>query len=249
MKPYTFNVVANTPMPIELGGEYFLADLAPGPYTVEFFAASKNKREEQLDAAVDGDWATPKDGFSSIKVTSPTTQAVRFFIGRGRVGRFRVSGSVDVSDRVGRLLGIVYGTLGQLAQVAIGGVNALQFTNRGFAYGASFKSTTALAANTSETVLAVGSNANGAIIWRASGRSNQGAAFNHLTLHAHTAAPNSPTVGDVLASADSGLTAAGLFESSLKLEQPVFVAAGKGIFWNSLLAESNAMRSVLYTVL
>jgi len=98
MKPYTFALGANQIMDASLGGEYFLLDVAPSPVKFEFFGAGNLRREETLEDALPGDWATPENGFASIKITNGAVpQSVRFYVARGRVGRFRVSVSGGIN--------------------------------------------------------------------------------------------------------------------------------------------------------
>jgi hypothetical protein len=98
MKPYTFALAANQIMDASLGGEYFLLDVAPSPVKFEFFGAGNLRREETLEDALPGDWATPEKGFAGIKITNGAVpQSVRFYVARGRVGRFRVSVSGGIN--------------------------------------------------------------------------------------------------------------------------------------------------------
>ena len=116
-------------------------------------------------------------------------------------------------------------------------------------YGASYKSTTALAANTSEAVFAAGSNTNGAIVWHADAITVTGVSSNAMAWAAHTAAPNSVTVGDVLASNNNSTVVAGVTNTHARLNRPVFVPAGKGFYFTSAVGESSAYRSASYTLL
>lgn len=256
MKRYSIDLAAGVPVPVVLGGRYFLIDNAPSPVQVEFFGANGVKREEELSAAQSADWAAPEEGFASMRFTSAALQTVSFYVSRGRTGSNR--GAYDVTDRAARLLGIVYGNLGQLAQVAIGGVNALQITNRGLAYGARFTSTAALASGATEQVFSAASNANGAIIARVVSYELQTAGgFNNSQcwLHAHTGAPAAITDGDVLMGAMENAMgengASTRMFSSGKLDQPLFIAAGKGVWFrnNGPAAQTTAARSVLYTLI
>lgn len=105
----------------------------------------------------------------------------------------------------------------------------VQVGDWGYPYGTSFKSSTALVAATSETVLAAGSNVNGLIIHAQGARGVNVTAGAVHGLGVHTAAPNGLTVGDVLClSNNSNFTA--LFDQASELKRAVRVAAGKGIF-------------------
>jgi hypothetical protein len=119
-----------------------------------------------------------------------------------------------------------------------------------FQYGASYKSITNMAANTSDVVFLPAANINGAIIWRASGFSGNAVSMSLFSLVAHSSAPNSPVVGDSLVVHDNAVLVSGVtYVSFLKLERPVFVSAGKGVYFNTTLAESGAFRNCLYSLL
>lgn len=271
--------VAATPIAFGVFGSFFRIRTAAAGIDVTFFRGEK-KLQENLVSATAAEWAYPEGGFDKVVVTSSAGQLVEFDIYAGRVGSDAVSGSVsiigapdvNVTDRAARLLGVIYGTLGQaaqvliggvnalasycygtlgaLAQVAIGGVNALQVTTRGISYGAAFSSTAAMAANTSATVFTPAANVNGAIVWRAGAHSFNASQFGQLSLIAHTAAPNSPTVGDVIgmqtAAAESGTDRVLI----LSLSDPVFIPAGKGLYFNVTIAETaNNYRHAVYTLL
>jgi hypothetical protein len=145
------------------------------------------------------------------------------------------------------------GTLGALAQVAIGGINALIVTERGFTYGAAYVSSTSKAANTPEQVFSTAANVNGAIVWRAGFSSVDGGVTQAQKGYiAKTgAAPLSVIDGDCIAQADNyyqNAAATNMFSLG-KLERHVFVSAGKGLWFISANAELNAHRHVLYTLL
>jgi len=115
-------------------------------------------------------------------------------------------------------------------------------------YGASYKSNTNLAANTPETVFAPGSNVNGAYVWEAgfvhSNAGGMGAAFL-----AKTSAPATVLDGDVVCGM-SGAAASGASNLNFgQMPQPVFVPAGKGLYFISTNAENNANRHALFTLL
>lgn len=220
----------------------------------------------------DGRIAAP-DPFVRFEITTQGAENVTFFVTDATGGNKSVS--ADVSDRAARLLGITYGNLGQIDQIAlggrnlqtvqawgdlgklvqalIGGVNALQVTERGFTYGASFKSTSALANNATEQVFAAATNVNGCILWAGDLFSALGGAgVACIGLHAHTAAPAAFTDGDVVLKVVSDFaTAAGELGRENDLKRAVLIPAGKGLwFLNSGgTAEAAARRNLLYTLL
>lgn len=97
MKRYTLDLVAGAIKDADIGGEYFLVDVAPSPYKVEFFGGNSVKREESLDAAQPADWATPEKGFARMKFLSAVTQTIFFYVSNGRTGNNRFSGSITSS--------------------------------------------------------------------------------------------------------------------------------------------------------
>jgi hypothetical protein len=112
MKPYTIDLVANTPKLLDIGGTLLVVDTAPTPFRIDFLGVNGNRRDEYLDAAQAADFATPENGFGKVLLTSPVTQTVKFYVSRGRTGRNVFTGTVA-------------GTLGTLLQVLVNGANAL----------------------------------------------------------------------------------------------------------------------------
>lgn len=251
MKPKTLALVAGTPMDVHIGGEYFFIDSCPdGGLTVEFFGRDGAKRDESIESGVAGTEATPEGGFAKLTLTSATTQNVRFYVasGRIRVNRFSgdvtILGTVNVSDRAARLVGIVYGALGQLAQKLLGGVNALVTTERGYEAGASY-SLGALGAGVPVAVFEPAANVNGAIVWDATGISGAAAAWA-ISLLAKNAPPASQVDGIILTCAGSGSAAT---QQIPRMPRPRYLAPGLGLYWFSTAAETVATHGVDYTLL
>lgn len=116
-------------------------------------------------------------------------------------------------------------------------------------YTGSYKSQTLLAANTADQIFSAAANVNGAYVWRASGfmyNVNPGA----VALIAKATAPVNTTDGDVIATTDQAGVSAAIVISSFRLERPVKIAAGKGLYMITSLAEATfANRSCIYTLL
>lgn len=115
-------------------------------------------------------------------------------------------------------------------------------------YGASFKSQNAAAG--SETVVAAAANVNGLIVWAAAFVAGTAAGLNQTALLAKTSAPVSPVDGDAILTGDaSSFNATGaLYLNGGSLKRPVFVAAGKGLFFFNG-TDNQSLKSVLYTLL
>lgn len=115
-------------------------------------------------------------------------------------------------------------------------------------YGASYRSVTALAANGSEAVFTAAANVRGAIVWAASfiTENTVGQAGSFL---AKATAPTSETDGDGILSGGcpGGITGARF--GGAVLPRPVFVPAGKGLYYFSRSAEVGPQRTVLYSLL
>lgn len=183
--------------------------------------------------------------FERIEITTGGNEAVKWIISDGTSGNRKAA---DVIDRAARLLGIVYGALGQIAQAAIGGINALVTTPRGFIYGASYASTTAKAANTPDTVFSAAANVNGAIVWDARFISSISASSPTCAYLAKTSAPATILDGDPIVIEDFEPSTAGFYGGG-SLKNPVFIAADKGLYYISTGGDLTTQRSVLYTLL
>jgi hypothetical protein len=113
-------------------------------------------------------------------------------------------------------------------------------------YASSYKSNTALAANTPETVFTPAANTLGAWVWTANFvhyLTAPGSAFV-----AKTSAPTTVIDGDVILSSDTMAYNASYYESG-SLKTPIFIPAGKGLYFINTAVAAAAMRSVLYTLL
>lgn len=236
----------------QIAGGYFKLMSTVSPVTVELFSAGEIIHKAQ---SVEGGHYQRID-FDAVAITTVAPEAVSWLYAPQEGGSDRFSGSVDVTDRAARQLGIVssygWGLLGQIAQQSIGGVNVQTMTDRGFAYGAAFASITNLAAAANETVVAPGSNTNGVIVWGAEIFSWVSAQAGWFGLIAKSSAPASLVDGDVILTFAYSLpSAAGAVYPRSTRARAVFVAAGKGLYFRNGAAaiENQCYRSVLYTVL
>lgn len=119
----------------------------------------------------------------------------------------------------------------------------------GMTYGASYKSITALLANTPDVVFTPAANVNGAII-HASNFTTSNATDARSCYLAKVAPPVSVIDGDVILMCDA-LSVGTNYLAAASLKKPIKIAAGKGYYYISNIAElaNQAMRSVLYTLL
>lgn len=153
------------------------------------------------------------------------------------------------SAQAGKVLRIIYGVDVDFVpslngQIAISGtVNAI---NYGAAYASSYDSTTAMAANTPDTVFTPAANTNGAIVWAANAATG-GAASVLGAYIAKSSAPANVLDGDVIhIEASQGAA----YNTPIPMPNPVLIAAGKGLYWITNTAEAGTMlRHVLYSLL
>lgn len=128
-------------------------------------------------------------------------------------------------------------------------LNAGFNSNAPIAYGASFKSFTTLAALTPEQIFSPASNVNGAIVWDFSAVSRSTLSITN-TLLAKSSSPTSATDGDVISTDTTYVSSTTVECATMKIPRPVFVPAGKGLYFfpNSAI-NSFGIRSCLYTLL
>jgi hypothetical protein len=162
----------------------------------------------------------------------------------------------------GKRLRIFYGVdidfqAGVNASIAIAGTvtvnnslaQKLAVYDAGFDYVGSYKSNTTMAANTPDTIFAPGANTNGAIVWSYQGFWYSGANNPVGALIAKSVAPATVIDGDVIAVNESTISA-GNFSSILKLQKPVKISAGKGLYYISTAGDVlYPLRACLYTLL
>lgn len=157
------------------------------------------------------------------------------------IGSATVSGSVTISNAVA----LDAPTLAALESVDLNAAtrDLLRFES----YGSSYKSTTALAANTPDTVFTAAANTNGAILHYASALSyNASGGVNAFI--AKATAPTSIIDGDVIA--NPCMVQGGV--SVINMTRAIKIPAGKGLYFIYNLAESGTSlenRSALYTLL
>lgn len=153
------------------------------------------------------------------------------------------------SAQAGKVLRIIYGVDVDFVpslngQIAITGT--VEASPYGFQYASAHKASSNLAALTAEAAFAPGSNTSGAILWRANMHSALGG-NNRYSIIAHTSAPATLTTGDVLALGFSNGTS-NRFET-VQIETPIYIPAGKGLYFLSEGLETTSYRSALYTLL
>lgn len=146
---------------------------------------------------------------------------------------------------------IFQGSLGTLVQRAIAGINALAVTPWPFSAGTVNVSTSLLAAAGNEQIVAPAANTSGIIVWSAHISTQASPGYTCKALIAKASAPITWSGVPLLAALSGVASSAGLLGVNARLEQPVFVAAGLGLYWVNTgdVAEDRARCSVQYTVL
>lgn len=164
---------------------------------------------------------------------------------------------IENTAQAGKRVRIFYGVdidfqAGVNSSIAISGsVSVISLPNPRSTYGASYKSLTPTAALTPDTVFAPGANVNGAIVTTANFLSHNNGGPTFASFVAKSSAPATSIDGDVILSSDTFTLLAGNYISSGSLKTPIFIPAGKGLYYITAVAEtvSYSMRSVLYTLL
>lgn len=149
--------------------------------------------------------------------------------------------------QAGKVLRIFYGVDidFQAATSATVGINGTITANISpVPYSFAYKSTTPMAALTADTIFAAGTNTVGAILWRASIVSFNGA-NNRYAVIANTSVPGSLITGDVLVASSSN-GSPGI--NPIQIDQPIYISPGKGLYVISEGLETIAYRSALYNV-
>lgn len=223
---------ANVPLILNISGNSFFVDAD----TVNVGAAIVHFQDTNLGNASAPFFVAPgfvaTVGFTQILIEN-AAQAGK---------RLRVFYGVDIDFRAGVNASTISGvvTVGNAKSAPANVVDA------GFDYGASYKSTTALAALTAEQVFSAAANVNGAIVWIAEALSGAGAGSQMAAYIAKATAPATLIDGDVLTCSDFAFTNTW---ARTKLARPVKVPAGKGLYFISLLAELTPHRMCMYTLL
>lgn len=140
----------------------------------------------------------------------------------------------------GKVLRIIYGVDIDFQEMSPARVGSVE---QPFDYQAVFQSTANLAAGGNVAAITPAANVDGAILHRAIATSNAASA-NYCALLANTSAPAAWNDGEMLGyMATNGNTIAVEL-----LQRPVFIPAGKGVYFTALTAETFANHLLQYTL-
>lgn len=169
--------------------------------------------------------------------TSGADQQFTIQVGKGvDVASALLSGSVVISGTPTVING--GGTLTSIT-------NTVGVTDRGAEYSASLASSSALTANTPQTVVSPAANINGILVTDCSVMATHGSNVPWPTLIAKTSAPANYTDGDVIHCPNNGT---GSFTLGT-MDYPILVPAGKGLYFIDNQTEVQAYRQVKYKLL
>lgn len=202
----------------------------------EFFSSSGSKNGEIAQVVGAGYWEVFDVMCTRLDITSTINQTVQIAVSANK-GGYDPTTVTLTSDTLNPVFTSV--------------VNTVVTQNKPLEYLASYKSNTALAANTPETVFTPAANLNGAVINRMEFASwnSGGAASFYQAFIIKSSAPSSVIDGDIVAMANHYFNTGTVVIISGKSEQQIKIPAGKGLYFISGIAETNALRSVLYTLL
>lgn len=94
------NFVLNTPKLFRVPGNYLYFASVPGGTVTAVLFKDGRALPEDLAQVIAGWYAEPDGGFDEVEVTSTLTQAIAFYISKGKVGANVFSGSVSVTSTV-----------------------------------------------------------------------------------------------------------------------------------------------------
>lgn len=94
----TENFTLNVAKLFKVPGNFFHVDSVPAGSITVVFSREGRRLPEDLGAVTSGWWATPDGGFDEVEITSTLTQAVSFYVAKGRVGSNVFSGNVAVTS-------------------------------------------------------------------------------------------------------------------------------------------------------
>lgn len=207
--------------------------------------------------------ANPLDGNARMFIQTAGNEAgeVPLYVSPGAI--FNVPFTrirIENDAQAGKKLRIVYGVgvdfqPGSVAQLSLAGDVALDAATirevKIARYGAVYSSTTAMAANTPDTIVTPAANVNGVIIHRARFLTGGPLTFPTAAFIAKTgAAPATVLEGSAICTADntSSTNVTGGYAGG-RIDDDIFIPAAHGIYFLSTTTESAAHRSMLYTVL
>lgn len=236
---------------LAIGGDYFRILILTSVVTVRLYKAGRIISEAANILA--GYWSKPTSGFDEVEIVSPGAQTVYIgtLFGTGgydrAAGDFNITGSTgDATVRNKDTNGNSIDTIAITAAPALA-TRKMTVQDVGIVYGASFQSNSVLGAAGTAQVFAAASNPNGAIVWLAQGFTASASGNHSISLLAKATAPTTSIDGDLIY-CDAPVTAANVSPNH-ELPRPVFIPAGKGLFWWSAQIETLTIKKVLYSLL
>ena len=238
IRQFTLNLAANETREVALSGIYFqIFQMLQSLVLIEILDKSGGVIS-LIDSPLESMYIRATERYQTLRFSNgPTAQAFKFFYGDGDAGSNRFSGSIT------GLVGLDAATLAALESIDMNAATLATLT-RPLLPGASFKSATALVANTPDAVFSPAANANGAIIH--SCYVNDFMPGLIVLIAKAGAAPTSNSDGEVLAQTD--IIYGATYSHSMKFT-PTRIAAGLDLYFIGTGAGSSSFRSTRYTLL
>lgn len=256
MKVYAIALAAGVPFRTERFGRYFRLVSTSAPLVVNLY--KRNAIVYDADQVEGGFWAMPDDGFDAFELVSAGVQTVYVGISLGNAGYDRSQGSVQITGPlnagwVGVSIPNISTTYTDNFAGRYSNAREMLFTeDLGLpASASSYVSTTNMAANTPETILAPGSNVNGAIVWSAQTFTRNATGPTQAIVLAKASAPTNVADGIVVAGphAQIEVSGGGLCIGITKATRTVRVASGLGVYTIVAIAEGNSHKSARFSAL
>ncbi len=261
MRIITHIFAAGGTIDYNIGGRYLRLIATGAPVDVTPLEAGRELTEEKATAVEAGFATRPLDGFDGFRLTSSVAQTVRIAVTSGSGSYDRTSGDVNVIGTV-PVTGALTNAELRASAVPISGTVSGPLTDAQLratppevreivrATGNYTTEGATAANNTPYTVFTPAANTNGAIVWTANACTSNSGNPPVIALLDHTATPAAITDGRALAltGAGAGYSTGSLF-GALQLVRPVFIPAGRGLFFFFRFTDSFGYRAALFSLL
>lgn len=215
-----------------ISGQYF--ELIDATNPVDVLLSDVNGAQRGVMRSAEASFNLKDTDFATVQLYSATAQTIRFAYGTGEAGTRRAAGAVSIVGDVA----LNPATLAALESTDLNAAT-LNALTRPLAPTASWSAYGAFTANSNETIFAAGANVNGAIVLEAY-VDGVGTAIMAPAFLAKSTAPASVVDGQVVFKGPL-LTFAGslYFVGGETLQHPVFVPAGRGLYFRSDVSNTN----------
>lgn len=159
---------------------------------------------------------------------------------------------IENTAQPGKVLRIFYGVDVDFVPGTSAGVNITGIVDvdiQPYNAGVYYRSATNAVALTGEVIVAAGANVNGMIVHSAQFQSGSGVALPRACFMYRTGTPSTMTGGPIVCGVDSVFMISGFLNSCGKMDSPLFIPPGNGLYFICDQNESQGFRNCAYTLL